>query len=1018
MRLSNFAIKNYQFTIVIFLLLTAIGFSAFKSIPRTEDPYFPISAFNVVSIYPGADPGEIERQVAEPIEDAINELDDVKEIISTSRDSVGVVNVEFYAHVDVDKKYDELTRSIAALRSSLPPGVKSVEIRKINPGLVNIVQLALVSETASYAAMADAAEDLQDRLERVAGVRKSETWAYPQKELRVSLNLKKLAELKIRPGDVLNVIQAENTNIPGGSVEEGDRRFNVKTTGSYTSVEQVRNTVVRGAGLTNGSVVRVSDIADVGWDNQAKDYTGRFNGKRAVFVTANQKDGQNIFVTKDGIDAALEEFEKTLPANIKLERGFDQSRNVDQRLTRLGKDFGIALVLVLFTLIPLGLRAAGIVMVSIPLSLATGLAALYFAGFSLNQLSIAGFVVALGLLVDDSIVVIENIARYMRMGYSRVEAAKEATSQITLAVLGCTATLLFAFLPLLMLPGNAGKFIRSLPLSVVFTVLASLFVALTIIPFLASRVMPQHESEHGNVYLQKLMTVIDRVYAPFLRVSLSRPKTTLIASMLLFVASLGLVPSIGFSLFPKADTPQFLIQINLPNGSSLQATEKALNDVEAILKKTPEVARWMSNLGHGNPKIYYNIFTRELSSNYAEAFVQLKEYNPKTTPHMFDRLRQQFAGIAGADVLVKEFENGPPIDAPIAVRVVGPDLDQLKNLSTEVERIVKANPGTQNVVNPQRTNRVDLKFKLDEDKAGLLGVQSLDLDQSVRAGLAGISAGNFKEPDGDSYPIVLRGPMKDRPELAALDGFHIATAAGGFVPMDQIVTKELTSSPDSIYRHQRERAILITAYTKSGYNTEAVTRELQKAVESVKLPQGYRINFAGEIASRKDSFAGFGTAILVTVFGILAILVLEFGSFKSTLIVLTVIPLGVMGGLVLLFLSGYSLSFTAMVGFIALIGIEIKNSILLVDFTNQLRREGKSIDEAVQEAGQIRFLPILLTSATAIGGLMPLATQGSGLYSPMAWVIIGGLISSTLIGRFVTPVLYKLLPPVIEGEQG
>jgi multidrug efflux pump subunit AcrB len=1013
MRISDFAVRNVPFMLVVFLLLIAVGISSWNSIPRTEDPYFPISAFSIIAVYPGADPIEVERQVVEPIEDAINALDDLKEMVSTSDDSLGIVRVEFEAHVDVEKKYDEVTRELAALGARLPAGLASLDVKKINPGFVNIVQIALVSETASWRTLEDAAEKLKDRIERIAGVRESETWAFPQRELRVELDLARLAELNLRATQVLQAVSAQNTNVPGGGVEIGSRRFNLRTSGSYRSPEDVLDTVVTGH---DGSVIRVRDIAEVRWDHGPLDHTARFDGRRAVWVTANQKTGQNIFVTQQAIAEVVDAYVGELPAGVELVRGFDQSRNVARRLNRLSADFLIAIVLVSVTLLPLGLRAAGIVMVSIPLSLLTGVAALYFAGFSLNQLSIAGFVVALGLLVDDSIVVTENISRFLRMGHSRQQAAILATRQISLAVVGCTAVLLFAFLPLLALPGNAGKFIRSLPAAVTFTVAASLFIALTIIPFLASRVLPREEAAEGNRALRALLRVIHGVYAPWLRRALTWPRTTVLLSLAAVATSFALVPMIGMSMFPKADTPQFLVQINLPNGSSIARTDAVLRQAEDILRAHPEVEHTMANLGRGNPQIYYNVFQREYAAHTAEIFVQLRKFEGGKSRRLLDRIRTELDAIPGAEMVVKEFENGPPMEAPIAIRVIGPDLGTLRSIAAEVEALMRATPGTRNVVNNQRRPRVDLDLGIDTTKAGLFGVSPLELDQTVRLAVAGIAAGEFREADGDSYPIVLRAPLADRPTLHALDGLHVGSASGAQIPLAQLTSPQLVESPPLIYRRDRERAILISAYTETGYNTERVTHEVLDQITARSWPAGYRFVAAGEIESREDSFAGFGTAILIATFGILAVLVLEFGSFKSTLIVATVVPLGIMGGILMLWLTGNTLSFTAMIGFIALTGIEIKNSILLVDFTNQLRQQGRPLMEAIVEAGEIRFLPILLTSVTAIGGLMPLAVQGAALYAPMAWVIIGGLITSTLIGRLVTPVMYKLLPPELNPE--
>ncbi len=1011
MSLLEFPIKRYPFTLIAFFGLVAIGIYSFNSIARSEDPYFPIPAFVISAILPGGDPVEMERLVAKPIEDRLAELDDIKLMNSTSADGVVVIVPEFIAGIDVDRKYEEVLREVNALRPELPAEIVTLEIKKINPGLVNIVQMAVVSDDAPYAELETLARELKDLLKTLPGIRTAESWAYPERELRVALDLKRIAELGLTPGQVIQAVQSDNANIPAGSIDIGARSFALKTSGAYASLDQVRSTVVNSS---EGRTIRVQDIASVKWDTAEQRYLGRFSGQRAVFVTANQKDGVNIFDMQERIDRALDRFEKDLPARIRLERGFRQSTNVENRLNRLGLDFVIAIGLVSITLLPLGLRAASLVMISIPLSLAIGLAGLYAIGYSLNQLSIAGFVVALGLLVDDSIVVVENISRFLRDGYSREEAALKATQQILVAILGCTGTLIFAFLPLLALPGTAGQFIRVLPMAVVFTVLASLLVALTIIPFLASRILSRHEPKEGNAALQAVMRGIHTFYRPLLHWSLAHPKLTVVGALGLFVLSLGLLPVVGFSLFPKADTPQFMITITAPNGSSLEETDRALRFVEEELAASEEIDLWFSNLGKGNPKIYYNIIPQEQASNLAEVYAQVKRYDPDETPAFIDGLRAKFGEYPNARIVIKEFENGPPIDAPIAIRVLGSDLDVLKRLAGEVETIVKATPGTRDVDNPLKLDRTDLKLQLDAEKAGLLGVPSAEFDRAVRLAVSGVTAGQYRDRDGESYDIVVRTPIDGRPTLEQLDQVRIPSLSGELLPSSQLAKLEFDRSPPQIQRFNRERTVILSAFTQTGFNTDKVTRDVLAKLDEMDWPRGYRYQAAGEVESRQESFQGLGAAMLVALFGILAVLVLEFGSFRSTLIVATVIPLGVLGGLVALFLTGYSLSFVAMIGFIALVGIEIKNSILLVDFTNQLRAQGLSIDEAVEQAGEIRFLPILLTSATAIGGLLPLAIQQVGMYSPMAWVIIGGLISSTILARLVTPVMYKLLPPAIE----
>ena len=1013
MSMLEFPIRRYQFTLVAFLLLVAIGWFTFTTIPREEDPSFKLPGFQIAAIMPGADPKDLERLVAKPVEDRIAELDDVHDIETAIVDGVSFTVVEFESYTDAEKKYDEVTREINALRPTLPAELRELTVRKISPALVNIVEYALVSEDAPYRELEDLARDLKDTLKAVPGIRTAESWAFPPRELRIELDLKRMAELGLSAGQVIQAVQSENADIPAGVVDLGPRSFSLKTSGAYADLEQVRDTVVSAAG---GRSVRIRDLAEVRWDEGQWGHIGRYNGKRAVFVSANMKEGFNILKVRQSLAGAVERFESALPGRVKLELGFDQSRNVAARLNRLYMDFGIAIALVLLTLLPLGWRAAGIVMISIPLSLAFGITVLYFLDYSLNQLSIAGFVVALGLLVDDSIVAVENIARHLRMGYTRVQAAIAGTRQIFVAILGCTATLIFAFLPLIALPGNAGKFIRVLPTTVVSTIVGSLLIALFIIPFLASRLLDEKADEHGNPFLQRVMGAIHRYYRPALHYCLARPKATVVVaiggSLLL---SAALVPLIGSSLFPKADTPQFLVQVEAPNGTSLAETDRALRFVEDKLAAMPEVKSWFANLGHGNPLIYYNQLMRNESPNYAEVFAILDHYDTRRTPRRLDELRAQLDRYPAARITVKEFINGPPVTAPIAVRVVGADLQVLDRLSRQVEKLLEDTPGTRDVKNPLRVARTNLRLDVDTQKAALLGVPSVEFDRAVRLSVSGIEAGKFKDDSGEKYSIVVRTPVTARADLETLGMVRVPTAGGASLPLSQLAKLEFESAPVQISRYDRERSVTINSEVQRGLNTGKVTAAVVERLHQMDWPRGYHYKLGGDAEAGAEAFGGIGTAIIVAIFGIFAILVLEFGSFRSTLIVLTVVPLGIFGGLLMLLVTGNDISFTASIGFIALIGIEIKNSILLVDFTNQLREQGAPLDEAIERAGEIRFLPILLTSATAIGGLMPLAVQNIGLYSPMAWVIIGGLITSTFLARLVTPVMYKLLPP--EGHE-
>ena len=1006
--LTRFAVERWQFTVLVFLMFVALGASSWFAIARSEDPSFPVPIYTVVAVYPGASPEDMEQLVADPVEKQLKTLENVKELRSTSSDGLTVIRIEFDADVDAERKYDQVVREVNALRPALPAALQRLEVERNQNSDLTVFQLALVAPQLPYAQLEDAARALEERVERIAGVKRAERWAAPPRELQVTLDLGRMSRFGITPAQVLQALGSDNTQIPGGSVDVGTRRYNVATQGRYRSVQDVQRSVVAGR---DGAVVRVQDVATVQWADGDAVHLGRFNGQRAMWVSVAVQEGQNVSTVKQRVWAVLDTAEQSLPQGVKLERGFDQSENVDARLSRLGWDFVIAIVLVLLTLLPLGTRASVIVMISIPTSLAMAVTLLYVTGYSINQLSIVGFVIALGLLVDDSIVVVENIARFLREGYSRTQAAIEATKQIGVAVLGATFTLIFAFLPLIFLPGLSGKYIRVLPMAVVYAVLASLVVSLTIIPWLASRLMPRDSAPEGNAVLQWLDRGIHRTYAPLLQRAMNNPRTTLALSALVVVGALALVPAVGFSLFPKAGTPQYHVDITTPEGTSLAETDRAVRHAEQVVLAHPGTRAVFANVGKDNPEVYYNVFQRAESPTRGQLIVRLHEYDNVRTPIVLDSLRARMAEYPGARIELKEFENGPPIDAPIAMRLEGPDLDTLQQLAARVEGVFAATAGTQYVNNPVRLRRSDLRVVVDRQKAGLLGVPGAEVERTLRLGVAGLEAGKMRASNGEEYPIRVGIAHDGRPAPQDLERIHVSSVAGAMVPLSQITTTRFVSSPTSIDHRDRQRAVTVTSYVREGYNTDAVTKNILSALASLDLPDGYRLVPAGEIESRQESFGGIGGAIIVAVFAIMAILVLEFRDFRTTLVVASVIPLGVVGGIVALLLSGYTLSFTAMIGFVALVGIEIKTSILLVDFTDQLRAEGVPLDEAIRRAGEVRFLPIVLTSLTAIGGLLPLALQGSGLYSPLAWVIIGGLVSSTLIARLVTPVLYKLLAP-------
>ena len=1012
MRALELPIRHHRITLLAFASLVALGLQSWLVIPRSEDPPLDMPIFTVVAVYPGASATDLERLVVRDVEERMDALEGVEEIESRIVDGVATIRVECEASENPDDARDAIQRELDALRPSLPAGLRSLTIEQARTQDVAIAQIALVSETAPYHELDHLAERLTDRLSALPGVQRAERWGAPERQVEVALDLGRLARLGLPAGRVLDAIRDQGADVPAGRLEAGTRVFNVRASDGYRTLDEIASTIVS---AHNGRVVRVQDVASVRWAYADSTYRALYNGRRAVFITVTQQERANIAAVRDRIWNALDDFERELPAGITLERGFDQARIVSHRLARLGTDLLIAIGLVSITLFPLGLRAASLVMLAIPLSLAFGILSLRAAGFNVNQLSIVGAVIALGLLVDDAIVVVENITRFLRAGRDRITAAIEGTRQIASAVLGATATLILAFAPLLFLPGGAGEYIRSLPASVIGTIVGSLVVSLTIVPWLASRILPAGGQASESRALLALERAIHALYAPLLDRALRRPRMALGLAAAFVVASVALLPVIGSSVFPKAETPQFYVNITAEEGASLEATFAAARFADSVIRKHPEVRAVFASAGRDNPRVYYNVLPRRENPAVGQLFVLLHRYDRERTPALIDSLRTELAAYPGAQIEVREFENGPPIDAPIAFRIFGPDLDTLRLLAADVARILERTPGTQYVTNPVRLQRTDLRVAVDRTKAGLLGIPASEIDRTLRLGLAGVEVATLQEKNGESRPVVVRLAGETRPRPPTLDRLYVASAAGQLTPLRQLADVRFDAEIPEIRRVNRERAVTVTSQVRTGFRTDQVTRQALAAVDSLALPPGYRIVAAGELESRRESFSGAGTAALVALFLILAVLVLEFRTFRSALIVASVIPLGLAGGIIALWLTGNTLSFVAAIGAVALIGIEIKTSILLVDFTNRLRAQGVALEQAVRQAGEVRFLPILLTTLTAIGGLLPLALGGHALYAPLAWVIIGGLISSTLLARIVTPVLYRVWPPEVEG---
>jgi multidrug efflux pump subunit AcrB len=1010
MKLTQKAISNWQFSISIVLLVLIAGTVSFLTMPRYEDPPLDFAGTGIIVIMPGASPTDIEALVVKKIEDAINELENVKHLSSTIEEGISFTNVEFEPTEDPDKKYQDVVSAIEGIRPSLPSEIAQLTFEKYSSATVAVAQVALVSKTAPYSKMKKYAEQLKDELRRVPGVRSSDAIGFPEQEVRINFDREKMEKIGITVKDVQAAIQGDNTTIPVGAIMAGDRRFTVRTNGTYKSMESIRSTVVRAWGNTT---VRVNDIATVSMADADTVYKARVNGVPAVFVTATQKKGTNIFDIKKGLQQRIDEFKLTLPDDISLQMVFDQSRSVRHRLDRFFMDLLIGIIIVgIVVFLPLGRRASVIIMSVIPVSILAAIGVIDIFNFGIDQISIVGLVIALGMIVDDAIVVLENITRELRNGIPLSEAVSSATGEVGWAVVSSTLTTVFAFLPMAVLNSYAGQFIKALPLTVIISLLASLALSLTITPLLTRKLFTDKTGGAGKL-TKKVQSFVygasETTYRNLLEKAVSKPILVLFIAICVFASTLSLLPVIGVSLFPKAEKPYIMVNIDTPQGSSISRTDAVVRKVESLLNNRNDVMLYASNIGKGNPRIYYNMFNMWESPNTAQILVETNSSKRSDISSVLSSLRNSCKDIPGAIIRVEDFIQGPPIKAPIVVQLVGNDLKKVKELAGQTEEIINGIPGVVNVNNHGKNERIGLKVTYNRDKMALLGVPAAWSDLALREAVSGGKAQHFRDSLGEEYDIVLRMGKNSSATISDLSNVSVPSLAGKQIPVRQIADIGLDDEPTVIERYKRERVVYVTADVKEGFNTARLTEDIAGKIEKLKWPEDVRYVFTGEQESRKESFGGLGQAISIALLAIFGLLVMQFRSFIQPCIVFAAIPFAISGALIGLFITGNTFSFTGFVGLTSLMGIVVKNSIILVDRANQLKSKGLSVSQAIIESGVTRFTPILITTLTTIGGLIPLAFSGSSTWEPLGVCIISGLTMSTGLTLIVVPVLYKIL---------
>jgi multidrug efflux pump subunit AcrB len=1009
MRLPRIAADLPQFTIVVFIMLAWFGVNSYLTMPRTENPEIVVPGTLVIAVLPGAAPSDMETLVADPVERAVNELDYINRVTTRITEGYSITSIEFDFETDADRKYDEVVQKVNSIRGELPDELYSLETWKWSTTDIVTLQLALVSESASWEEIEHHADLLKRAAEKSEGVKKVKVHGIPSREVAINLDFARMAAMNISLEQVENAIASNNMTIPAGTIDIAGSGFNVRGTGRYSSPEEIANTVVSSYA---GRLIRIADIATVSIGRKDPDYIARFNGKRSAFITITQKSGRNVFDVNSRLRTNIGSIASGLPQDISLDYVFDQTEGVSDRLNKFTGSLLQGIILVgLIIFLAIGVRSALVVIMAIPLSVISGIGIIDFAGFGLQQISIAGLVISLGMLVDNSIVMVENISRHIAKGLTPREASVTAASEIGWPVVTATITTLLAFIPIAMMPDKAGEFIKSLPVTIMATLTVSLLAALTLTPVITSRLFRPADPDKpkkGTPFRRFLNYIIENPYRQTLSFALTHRWLTVAIATGIFLGTLALVPGVGISFFPKAEQPNFLVTVKTPQGTAIEKTDSLCRVVESILNTIPGVRFTASNTGHGNPQIYYNIYPERNNPSLAQIYVRLDGYTPDGFAETVQRTRDAVSDIAGAMISVREFEQGPPVSAPVHIYISGKDIEVLAAIASEIEKIVREHPGATNVTNSASGTGTSLFVDINRDKANMYGVPVHLVSKAVRASVAGLRVSAYRDESGEEYDIVLKNNSSGS-GMEVFEHVHVASLAERQIPLLHLADLTLKDFPLEINHYGMERTVQIKAYNLPGYTVDEIVTPAMDRLREMKIPQGYSWHVAGEIEGRKEAFGGMENALLIAVLAILAVLVLQFRSWKQPLIIFIAVPFAVTGMIWALFLTGNTFSFTAFIGLISLVGIVVNNSIILVDYTNRLKAEGRECTEALQAAGEIRFTPIVLTALTTIGGLLPLTLGGGTLWAPLGWTIIGGLLVSTFLTLIVVPVIYKIL---------
>ncbi len=978
------------------LMLSVAGAFAWVQMPREEDPRLAERFGMIVAPFPGAGAEQIERLVVVPIEDELAEVDEVDEVRVTIRASIALFNIELDESVeDTDAAWDRVEDAVTRARREMPEAAQPPVLQH---DLIDTESVLIaISGPPDVLTLVDAAEALERELLSVEDVAQVKISGDPGEEIVIALDEAMARQLQISPGQLAELISARNVSVPGGAIRIGSRLVELRPDGELTTVEELARTPIV---LASGAAVPLSAIAAVRRaPAEPRAERARFDGQDAVFVGVIPSADIHSVEFGERVRAAVGDFSRRHP-ELTLHEVAYQPGNVEDRLSELGVSLMIGIgIVALVLLLTMGPRLGLVVASVVPLVTFASLAIYSAGGGVLHQMAVAALVLALGLLVDNAIVMAESIQRRLDEGQDRREATRAAVRELAVPLASATATTLASFVPMLLAPGKVGDFTRAIPLVVMTTLVVSYAYAVGVTPLLAGRLLKRSPRPPGGGW-------VERTAARVARVSLRRPVVTLGAVTALVVGAGSFAGGVQMDFFPASDRDQLVVAMELPEGTHLDATDAAARRLERALSERPEVRGLATFVGRGAPSFYYNLPRTPSAPHLAQIVVRAS--GPEDVEGIQEFVRRWGAReMPGAVIVPRRLEQGPPVSAPIEVRLAGEDLAALHLASEAVQRVLRADPRAADVRTDQGPGAPLLGYHIDDAAAARRGLARVHVASALLGRTDGLSVGMFRGGD-DPVPIVVRAPQASDHEPAQLDAIALSTERGP-TPIGSVSTSELRFAPAVIHHHDRARVVSVLAQVEDGYTYAQVVSDLTPGLERIDWPAGVTWSHGGAIESSTEandalaSKAGLGAILLII------ILLAQFDSVRRLLIVLITAPLAVMGIWPGLFAMGLPFGFVALLGAVALIGIVVNGAIVLLDLTERRRKEGASIAEALAAAVTIRTRPILLTAATTVAGLTPLLFSRSTLWPPMAAAMISGLTVATLLTLFAVPALYRLL---------